>query len=467
MSGDEAGPRLEDEAGDGIPGGAGHERIASERGDGLRRVAVVVGRFVRRILVRCAKAAWVLARKPSTGAVVFVALLSVSMWRQGETYIDEVSSTLAGIRELVTGDSEHYLAIADDFVQGDFSMSWVEPTGGPDRAHRQPGFPALIAAAEKFGIQGAPNIARVNLGVLVAAMWIAFVGARVATGSLLAGLLAVGVIYEAHFLFDIAVERLLVEPLYVAVALPAVAACYAYVARLSAAALLIAAGFAGLAYLVRVDGMFLAAAVAAAIVVADFRRARREEPELRSAELVPYLPMAAYGAALGLFLVVTSASWVPRSFYAGNPVYHGYLPNFLWVDEYERANVAGPPQFGVSTYVAEHGVGDALSRFSYGVSRVLYETPRDKLGLATSMGLLLAIAVVVLLRDRPGLVILSAGLLQALPLMWTAMPNPAQRVPASALLPFVAMVLAAAAAAALRRVGAKTTKGGEAAGSLD
>lgn len=410
-----------------------------------------VGRFLQRVGVSVAAAAWALARKPATWAVVFVALLSVSMWRQGDTYIEEVSSTLAGIRELVTGDSEQYLAIADDFVQGDFSMSYVEPTGGADRAHRQPGYPALIALAERFGVQGAPDLARMNLAVLVGALWIAFLSARLATGSLLAGLLATGVVYEAHFLFDLAVERLLSEPLYVALALPAVAACYAYVARLSAASLMLAAAFTGLAYLVRVNGLFLAAAVVVAIVVADLRRARRSEPEARSTDLVLHLPLAAYGAALGLFVVVTAASWVPRTFYAGNPVYHGYLSNFLWVDEYDRAHVPGPPQFGPSVYVAEHGVGEALSRFSYGVSRVLYETPRDKLGIVTSLGLLMAIAVVVALRDRPGLVILSAGLLQAMPLVWTALSNPAQRVAAASLLPFAAMVVAAAAAAAMAR----------------
>lgn len=387
-------------------------------------------------------------RRPTVLAAFALAVLSAVRWHQGATYIEDVSSTLVGIHQLVGGDSEHYLAIADALREGDFRMTHVEPTGAADRAHRQPGYPALLAAAQDLGVQGAPALARVNLGVLVASMWIAFLGVRLATGSALAGLLSAAVIYDAPFLFEIATGRLLTEPLYVAVAVGAVSSCLWYARRLNATALVVGAAMAALAYLVRVNGLFLAATLAVVLVAADVQRARHTGKPTRDLPL--HVPLEAWFAALALFVVVTVPSWLPRTIYAGNPVYHGYLPNYLWVDEYDRAHVPGPPKYSLSTYVAEHDAADAVRRFSYGARRVFWETPRDKFGMVTTVLLAVSLVVLVVLKDRAALAIVAAGVLQALPLAWTALPNPARRLPAAALLPFAAVVIGAAAAAALR-----------------
>jgi len=327
----------------------------------------------------------------------------------------------------------------------------VQPTGAADRAHRQPGYAALLALAGNFGIQGAPALARVNVAVMIAALWIALVGVRLATGSALAGVLAAAVVYDARFLFDIATERLLTEPLYVAVALGAVAACLSYARRPGMGSLLLAASLGALAYLVRVNGLFLAAALGMAILAADVRRVRRALPDLPRSDLTLHLPLAAYAAAFALFVVVTIPSWLPRTIYTGNPLYHGYLLNYVWVDDYERAHLPGPPQYSLSTYVAEHSAADAAKRFAWGAKRVFWETPRDKFGIVSSLALIAAIVVVAALRDTAGIVILLAAVLQALPLVWTALANPARRLPAAALLPFAAVLIAAAVAAILHR----------------
>lgn len=410
---------------------------------------------VRSRLAACARTLARSAAAPVLAATVCVALLSASMWKDGSTSIEDVSSTLMGIRKLVSGDSEHYLAIADALREGDFAMTHVEPTGASDRAHRQPGFPALLAVAGKLGADGAPALARVNLGVLVASLWLTFFAARLATRSSLAALLAVAVLYDARFLLDIATGRLLTEPLFVAVALGAVGAGLSYLTRPAAASLLLAAGMASAAYLVRVNGIFLAAALAAVMVAADVLRARRAEPDLPSPDLVLRLPLAAYAVAFALFVVVAMPSWVPRAVYTGNPVYHGYLTNYLWVDHYSQAHVPGPPQYTMSTYVAEHSVSDAAGRLWYGMRRVFYETPRDKYGPAASAAVLIALVVVFALRDVPGMLLACAAVMQAMPLAWTALANPARRLPATALLPFAVLLVAAAVAAALRRARAR------------
>jgi hypothetical protein len=237
----------------------------------------------------------------------------------------------------------------------------------------------------------------------------------------------------------------------VAVALGAVGACFAYLVRPGATSLLSAAVLGGLSYLVRVNGLFLAVAIALAMALADVIRARRRAPDLHSADLVLHLPLAPYAAALALFLAVTTPSWVPRLVYTGNPLYHGYLANFLWVDDYARAHVPGAARFTLSTYVAEHSIGDAAGRLWYGIQRVFYETPRDKYGAGVSVAIVLSVVIVFALRDGPGTLLVLAGVLQVMPLAWTALANPARRLPATALLPFVAIVVAAAVAAALRR----------------
>lgn len=396
------------------------------------------------------------AGRPAVLAVLVLALLSAVRWHEGRTYIDDVSSTLLGIRDLVAGDSEHYLAIAAALREGDYSLSHVEPTGGADRAHRQPGYPAVIALAESAGLRGAPRLALVNLAIVIASLWIAFAGARVATGSCLAGLAAAAIVYDAGFLFEIATRRLLTEPTYVAVTLGACAACLSYLRRPGAVSLLLVAGLGGLAYLVRVNGLLLALSLAAALVVSDVVRARRKHADEHPADLVLHLPLAAYALAAAMFLVVTLPSWMPRIVYAGNPVYHGYLPNYLWVDEYERAHTPGRPQFTFSTYASEHDAGDAIERMGWGMKRVFWDTPRDKLGVVASIAAAFAVVVLLATRDLPGLLLLGAGILQALPLAWTAMPNPARRLPAAALLPFVAMLVAAGVAALRRKTKGRT-----------
>ncbi|MFN2426476.1 MAG: hypothetical protein ABR587_08530 [Candidatus Binatia bacterium] len=399
---------------------------------------------------------------PVVAACACVALLSASTWHNGSTHIEDVSSTLMGIRQLVSGDSEHYLAIADSLREGDWRMRHVEPTGAADRAHRQPGYSALLALAGSLGIQGAPALARVNVAVVIVSLWIAFFGVRLATGSSLAGLLAAAVLYDARFLFDIATERLLTEPLYVAVAIGAVAACMTYARRPGAVSLLLAAALAGLAYDVRVNGLFLAVTLAVGMVFVDVLRARRADPDLAAADVTLHLPIAAYAAALALFAIVTTPSWLPRTIYTGNPLYHGYLSNYLWVDDYERAHVPGPPQFSFSIYAAEHSAADAARRMAWGMQRVFLETPRDKFGIVTTAALLAAVLVLLALRDTAGIVIACAAVCQALPLAWTALANPARRLPAAALLPFAAVVIAAAAAALLRHARRRTRAQGSA-----
>ena len=231
----------------------------------------------------------------------------------------------------------------------------------------------------------------------------------------------------------------------------ATAACLNYMRRANGTALALTAAFGALGYLVRVNGLFVAAALGVAIVFADVVRPRPRTAGGSSSALASRLPFRGYAAALALFVVVATPSWLPRTIYAGNPVYHGYLSNYLWVDDYARAHLPGPPRYTLSTYAKEHTAGEAIDRLSKGMQRVFWETPRDKFGSAVAVALAIGIVVVVFLGDAPGILIACVGILQAMPLAWTAIANPARRLPAAALLPFAVIVIAAAANAILRR----------------
>lgn len=416
-----------------------------------RELAFTAGRFALAAARSGLVAAVSVGRRPVSYGLVLLVLLSASTWRNGEVYIDEVSSTLLGIRGLVAGDSEHYLAIADAFADGDFSMRYVEPGEGPDRAHRQPAYPVLLALAEHQGITRAPALAKINLAVVIAGFWLAFFGVAAATRSWLAASMAAATLYAARFLFDLATERLLTEPLYVAFAVGTAAAAAAYLARPRLHWLLLSSVGVAAAYLTRVNGLFLAGSLAAGFVASDYLRVRDAEPSLDRMHRIALLPLARYALAFALFVVATAPSWVPRVYYAGNPIYHGYLPNYLWVDDYESAHVPGPPQYTLASYAEGHGIADAASRLAFGVRRVFYETPRDKLGPGVSLALAASVAVLLALRSRVGLVLVGIGVLQLLPLVWTALPNPARRLPAAAMLPLVAVVVGVAAAEALKR----------------
>ncbi len=405
-----------------------------------------------------------LRTRPGLISALLVVLMSASLWHRGVSYIEEVSSTLVGIRQLLSDDSQHYLDIADDFRDGDFSMSFVAPGGGEsaDRAHRQPAYPVVLAVAEAAGLSGAPALAKVNLLFVIATLWAAFAVGTWVCASALGGALAAGIIYQADFLFDIATERLLTEPLYVLIATATVGVGLAYLKRKGFGALLMFAALAALAYLTRVNGIFLAAALGIVMIASDVRELRAAEqadhedegrpqggePESDEDDAAerPMLPLLKYGAAIALFLVVASPSWVPRLIYTGNPVYHGYLNNYLWVDDYQDAHLPGPPRYSWSTYWDDHSVVDAARRLGYGVSRVYWETPRRTIGEGAALVAVIAIVALLAARDAPALWLLVAAILQALPLAWTAMPNDTRRIPAAALLPFFAVLTAAAAA---------------------
>ena len=53
---------------------------------------------------RAAAALWAMIRRPVVAASLAVTVLSATIWIEGSTYIEDFSSTLNGIRQLVAAD---------------------------------------------------------------------------------------------------------------------------------------------------------------------------------------------------------------------------------------------------------------------------------------------------------------------------------------------------------------------------
>jgi hypothetical protein len=369
--------------------------------------------------------------------------LSADEWITGRARIHQVLAEPGGAALMTGSDSAHYLQIARGFAAGDVSCSYVAPTGGADLAHRQPLYPALLALVMKLGA-GLEGLALLNVGLLIAALWAAFAVGAIEWRCPIAGLAAALALWRVPFLFENATTRLLTEPGYVLFSVLAAWGFLAYRARPRASSLLLTALVLACAYLQRINGLVLAVSALSVLFVLDLRRVRRT----RSVPLCRTVGRWWVSASL-LFLTATAPSWVPRTIYAHNPLYHGYLSNYLWVDTHERAHVPGPARYGWRDYVREHDVGAAVARIDYGLRRTLWEAPRVKYGDAVAAAMLAGIVLAVAARRHAVLAWFGVGLLQVLPLAWAALSNPVRRIPATALLAFGLTAVAAAADIAL------------------
>jgi hypothetical protein len=147
----------------------------------------------------------------------------------------------------------------------------------------------------------------------------------------------------------------------------------------------------------------------------------------------------AYGLAVLVFVVVCAPSWIPRYAYFGNPIYHGYLSNYLWTDTYKEGHVG--QRYAIYTardYFSTHGAGDVAMRWLSGIGKCGFTIPiRTEEKIPLLYFLALAGFVMTLWRG-PGVYRTLAlfGILQMLPLVWTNLSNPTIRVPYAASLPF-------------------------------
>jgi hypothetical protein len=376
------------------------------------------------------------------GALALAALLALSLGTltSGRRAIEAALASPKGAQAMVASDSRHYLDIAEAIARGDCSLDYVTPVAGRDRAHRQPLYPALLALVMRVHGSEVRGLAMLNVVFVVASMWVAYAIGAVALRSRLAGLAGALIVWKVPFLWENATTRLLTEPSYVFLSLVLGLCFLGYLMTRRAGWLYAAASTAALCYLDRVNGLFTGVLALACLAAADFLIGRRDAARTDSTGAPGVWRHHAIGAAI--FLAVAIPSWVPRLVHTGNPLYHGYLSNYLWVDEYEKAHVPGPPRYGWRDYARDHDAGAALARVRYGLRRALWSAPREKYGDLVAACMLAGLVVTALARKRALVAWYAVGLAGVLPLAWTALANPIRRIPATALLAFGVVAVA-------------------------
>ena len=338
-----------------------------------------------------------------------------------------------GKETLVSTDSHQYLEFAQRFLKGDFTMDYIR-----DAPHREPLYPFALAVASRIGNGNLFFLGEVNVVAMTIVIGSVYFGVhrffRSPTIAAISALCVAG----NRFMWRIAGERLLTEPLYVLFLVWVIIAFLQYLREGKNFWLLLGSVSLGLACLTRPNALFAAAACFAVLLLAEIMMSSRlgeQHPSFlrKGLRLLPK-----YLCAVLLLIVITIPSWLPRLVYFKDPLYSGYLTNFLWVDTYHLAHDFGErASYTWHDYAANHNLLDMISRLVYGFCNVCIILPIGAEKLPVLYVLSVA-GVWTALKTGPGefRFLLLFFFIQLLPLIWTNLPNPNTRVPYGSTFPF-------------------------------
>jgi len=370
----------------------------------------------------------------------FIILLMAAYFFANSLHVALNARTAKGAEAFASSDSAQYLSFAQRFLLGNFSMDYIR-----DVPHRQPLYPFLLATATKIGNGNLFFLGEVNVVAMTLAIGSVYFGIlRFFRSHAVAAIPAFFVACNA-FLWRIAGARLLTEPLYVLILIWVIIAFLQYLQERKTFWILLGSLFAGLDYLTRPNGIFDAAAFLGILFLAELSlrplTGEQNEPLFRN---IPFLKRALslipkYLGALLVLIVVTTPAWIPRLVYFGDPLYHGYLTNFLWVDTYHLAHDFGErlPSYTWHDYVATHNLLDAVRRVIHGLWNVCIAIPilDEK---APILFLLSVAGAYTTLKRGPNeyRFLLLFFFIQLFPFIWTNLANPTRRVPYGSTFPF-------------------------------
>jgi len=409
-----------------------HPRIRQE----IRRLSALANRaFQARPLV---------LRPAVFAPLVALVFLAGNFWQ-----LHQAVGDAKRLKKLTSEDSAHYIQIAGAFAQGDLSMSYVER-----RPHRQPLYPLLLAPAVRLSGGNPFWLGSVNIVIGTATLLVLYFGVLKLFSSPLIAAVTAGFYATNKLIVDEVTGRMMTEPLHILLVLLVIFSLLSYVTSRRPALLAAAAGLAGLDYLARPNGLFLMLSMAAVLFIEE---ASSRPPG--SGSRLRRLPGCAlkYLAAALIFSAVTTPSWLPRLHYLDQPFSHGYLSNFLWVDTYAEAHTGEAfSSFTWRDYAARHNAADFALRWAHGLLETVSLPFRNEriFGIRLPLLYLLAasgLAVAAVTRNRTYLTLAAFLLVQMLPLIWTTLSNPTDRVPYASLFPFE-LVFAAFALDFLRRL---------------
>jgi 4-amino-4-deoxy-L-arabinose transferase-like glycosyltransferase len=334
---------------------------------------------------------------------------------------------------LVSSDSVHYVDIANAFCSGDFSMAYVK-----ERPHRQPLYPALLAIAMKLSGGNRFFLGLVNVLVDSAAILLTYVFALSLFGKRLAASVAALGLAANPFMDRLVTARLLTEPLHLFLTICAIMTFLQYLQNRKRKWLFACAALAGLDYLTRPNGLFMAITAIGTLGLSDVVSYFAEGDRRFPFHVWFFKTIASYGAAVAVFLIFSAPSWIPRLIYFGSPFHHGYLENYMWVDVYREGHVGESyASFTWRDYIAHHHPREVIARIMHGLRNVYFRIPITMERAPILFLLSIGGVFVAFSRASPEFRYLCLFLfLQLLPLVWTNLSNPTARVPYGSTLPF-------------------------------
>jgi len=353
-------------------------------------------------------------------------------------FLHHMAAHASGRAKLVQADAAHYVAISQDIAAGNFTMDYVKR-----RPHRQPLYPALLAVAEKASggslfCMGAVNIVLSTIGFLVLYFGLLRLGHHRFIAAFVGGLYLVNPMLHA-----VTSKHLMTEPLHILLMLVVIFTLLEWLRTGRAWAFLLLCAAVGLDYLTRPNGLFVMAALLGTLLAADVVNFMLRRPLLAPEGI--WGKSFLYAGGLFLFILVTVPSWLPRLEVYGDPIHHGYLSNYMWVDSYAKGHVGQAyATYHLADYTRTHTAADALRRMATGVWEVAFAIPLRTEG-TTSILCLFACAGVMLAMvrgPREMRILVLMGAVQLLPLMWTYVANPNHRVPYAATFPFELVIAA-------------------------
>ena len=339
-----------------------------------------------------------------------------------------------GKETLVSTDSSQYLDFAQRFLKGNFSMDYIR-----DVPHRQPLYPFALAVASKIGKGNLFFLGEVNVLAMTLVIGSVYFGVLRFFGSPSVAAMAAFCVAANRFMWRIAGERILTEPVWVLFLVWVIIGFLHYLRERRTFWLFLGSAFAGLAYLTRPSAIFDAAAFFGVLFLAEILTPPRSAESRPALQRTVLRILPRYLGAVLLFVLITTPSWLPRVVYFKDPLFTGYLTNFLWVDTYHLAHDFGEraPSYNWHNYAARHNLFDVAYRLIYGFCNVLIVLPIGAEKIPTMFLLSVGGAWAALKKGpREFRFLLLFFFIQVLPFIWTNMPNPNTRVPYGSTFPF-------------------------------
>jgi hypothetical protein len=338
-------------------------------------------------------------------------------------------NTPSRARKFVEKDAQQYIAIGRALASGDLSMNYVK-----GRPYRQPLYPALLSVVIRFAGENLFLLGMVNVTLGLAIIWLVyFATLKFFANYAIAGFVGFLAVIN-RFLYQHVSLALVTEPLFILLLLLVLLWFGSYISRGNLRHLILASGAAGLAYLTRPNGLFIMPTIIGLASFYDVFRRLRNAPSPSRLRLLGRLATL-YVSCAALFLIITLPSTLPRWRIWANPIEHGMIENFMWVDDYNIGKKS--IRYTWRDYVATHTPGDFVRRWLWGFWGVYVRVPLWVEVWAILYVIAVPGAIVAVLRPRePYRYLLLLAFILLLPLVWTHVANPTGRIPYAVMFPF-------------------------------